>query len=177
VRKNCQMNNEDGFVLIVALLILLVLMILGTAATNTTTIELNIAGNEKVAKVNFYTAESAALEGAQRLINETSETVLLPARNPAPQPSDLVRMSATASSTSAGDRANLDMDGDGSFDLAPSSITVANGIVGEVVTLNGVKSGSSLGMDTSRVYDYTSYGVAQINRGNAIIKVGVKKRF
>ncbi len=41
-------NNEQGFVLIVSLLMLMVLMIIGIAATNTTTIELGISGNDKL---------------------------------------------------------------------------------------------------------------------------------
>ncbi len=68
-------NNEDGFVLIVSLLILMVLIVLGIAATNTTTVELQIVGNEKVAKDNFYKAEAAAYEAAQLLENETAENL------------------------------------------------------------------------------------------------------
>ena len=172
-----KVRDEQGFVLVIALLVMVALTIIGIAATSTTTLELNIAGNTKVSKINFYTAESAAYEGAQRLMNESSESVLLPATNPAPQPTDFVRTAAAVSSPAAVDMANLDTDGDGSFDLNQSSITVPNTIIGEVITLNGVKSGSSLGMDTSRMYDYSAYGVSQANRGEVIIKVGVKKRF
>lgn len=175
-----RINNERGVVLVVALLMMVALTIIGIAATSTTMLELQIAGNSKVSTMNFYTAESAALEGAQRLINETSEAVLLPAINNSSQSADLVRSAASTSTGLTADKDNLDYDGDGNIDindLSPSLMTVANATVGEVVTLNGVKSGSSLGMDTSRVYDYTSYGVSQSNRGNIIIKVGVKKRF
>ncbi|OQY17909.1 MAG: hypothetical protein B6I36_08150 [Desulfobacteraceae bacterium 4572_35.1] len=57
------LKNERGFVLITSLLMLTVLMIIGIAATNTTTIELQISGNDKAAKQNFYASESAAYEG------------------------------------------------------------------------------------------------------------------
>ena len=55
---NKTINNEQGFVLIASLMMLMVLMIIGIAATNTTTIELQISGNDKVQKMNFYVAES-----------------------------------------------------------------------------------------------------------------------
>lgn len=51
-------NNEKGFVLVASLLILMILVVIGIAATNSTTIELQIAGNEKVTQQTFYAAES-----------------------------------------------------------------------------------------------------------------------
>ncbi len=60
-------QNERGFVLITSLMILVVLTIIGIAATNTTMIELQISGNDKVARINFYEAEGTAYEGARWL--------------------------------------------------------------------------------------------------------------
>ena len=51
-------REDDGSVLVVALLILVVLTLLGISATTTTEIELQIAGNEKASKVAFYNADS-----------------------------------------------------------------------------------------------------------------------
>jgi len=58
-------KNEQGFVLIVSLLMLMVLMIIGIAATNTTTIDLQISGNDKVSKQTFYQAEGGIQVGAE----------------------------------------------------------------------------------------------------------------
>jgi len=58
-------KNEQGFVLIVSLLMLLVLMIIGIAATTTTTIDLQISGNDKVSKQTFYQAEAGTQVGAE----------------------------------------------------------------------------------------------------------------
>lgn len=58
------LSNQDGFTLIATLLFLAVLSIIGIAATNTTNIEVNIAGNERSYKQNFYRAEGAAKEAA-----------------------------------------------------------------------------------------------------------------
>ena len=53
-----QAKNEDGSVLVIALLILVFLTIIGISATTTTNIELQIAGNEKFHKIAFYHADS-----------------------------------------------------------------------------------------------------------------------
>ncbi len=58
--------NEDGFALVTAMLFLVALTVIGIAATNTTSIEVDIAGNEKVYRRNFYLAEGAAREAAQQ---------------------------------------------------------------------------------------------------------------
>ena len=52
------LNNKKGFALISTLLVLAVLTVIGIAVTNSTTFELKIAGNEKVAAQRFYAADS-----------------------------------------------------------------------------------------------------------------------
>lgn len=51
-------NNEKGFALVTTVLVLSILTFIGIAAMNTTTFELKIAGNERVAYQRFYTADS-----------------------------------------------------------------------------------------------------------------------
>ncbi|PLX48027.1 MAG: hypothetical protein C0613_12145 [Desulfobulbaceae bacterium] len=50
-------TNEDGYVLVLAMMIMLILTLLGIAATNTTTTELMIAGNDTLHKKTFYEAD------------------------------------------------------------------------------------------------------------------------
>lgn len=50
-------NNEEGFVLIIALMIMVVLTVIGIAATFNTTTELQIAGNDRIHKETFYDAD------------------------------------------------------------------------------------------------------------------------
>ncbi len=166
---NYNIKNENGFVLIVTLLILVVLMLLGTAATNTTTIELHISGNEKVAKLNFYNAESKAMEGAQKLYDETNATKMLPELG---NPADYIRSANATNDEDIEEREikNIDRNNDGVIDASDFT----DGIV---VTLNGVSSGNSLGLETSRLYDYSAYGYSEGDNGKALIKVGIKKRF
>lgn len=61
------LNNENGFVLVTALVILVVLTLLGIMSTKTTMMELMVSGNEKIAKQTFYRADGGT-ELAQELI-------------------------------------------------------------------------------------------------------------
>lgn len=58
-------NNEKGAVLVVALVITGLLMVIGTAIVMTSTIELNIARNEKAAQTAFYRAENGRVIAAE----------------------------------------------------------------------------------------------------------------
>jgi len=110
IQKKKQFGNEDGFVLVISLLILLILVIIGVAATTNTSIELQIAGNEKVHKQTFYQADGGAEMGI-RLTYENAMCINMggfaasppgqfqvmtldfasPGGYPPPSPSDIVR--------------------------------------------------------------------------------------
>ena len=60
-------QNEEGFVLITGLMILVILTLLGIAATRNTSIELQIAGNDKLHKETFYAAEADDILGTEVL--------------------------------------------------------------------------------------------------------------
>lgn len=62
------LKNEDGYVAIVATLAILTLLtVIGISASRVANTELTSARNEVVHKRNFYLAEGAALEAADRL--------------------------------------------------------------------------------------------------------------
>ncbi len=67
-------RNENGFVLITALIMLVVLMVIGMAATNTSTVELQISGNNKASTQTFYQADGGARVGIA-LVEENIEEV------------------------------------------------------------------------------------------------------
>ncbi len=71
-------QGEEGFVLVSILTIMVMLVMLGLASTTSTVMELHIAGNDRVYKENFYRAEGAAMESAQRLANEKDTDELRP---------------------------------------------------------------------------------------------------
>ena len=67
--KNEVIDNERGFVLIIALLMLVILTSLGIYASVNTNTELQISGNERVAKDVFYIAESGWMRAFQWIEN------------------------------------------------------------------------------------------------------------
>jgi Tfp pilus assembly protein PilX len=57
------LNKQDGFVLVTALIIMVILLLLGTFALNTTTTEIQIAGNDRISKEDFFNQESCIASG------------------------------------------------------------------------------------------------------------------
>jgi len=55
-------KNEEGVVMIAALLILVLLTIIGIASTNISNTEVKIAVHELIHQQNFYRAEGATLQ-------------------------------------------------------------------------------------------------------------------
>ncbi|NDY71794.1 hypothetical protein DO021_01415 [Desulfobacter hydrogenophilus] len=53
-----QLKDEQGFALVITLLVLALLTMMGTAAINTTSFELKITGNERMARQRFIIADS-----------------------------------------------------------------------------------------------------------------------
>jgi hypothetical protein len=53
-------GNEQGSVLLLALLIITLLVLIGVWSTNTSTTETTIAGNQKLSKIAFYNADGGA---------------------------------------------------------------------------------------------------------------------
>jgi len=68
-------RNQEGFVLVTALLILVVLSIMGTASMMLRNTEQKITSNVEVFQHNFYVLETTALEGITTL-EGLSDTVL-----------------------------------------------------------------------------------------------------
>jgi Tfp pilus assembly protein PilX len=66
------LRDERGNALVVALLMLVVLTLLGIAALSTSTVELQISGNDKVTKKAFYSADGGT-EMASELLEQNIE--------------------------------------------------------------------------------------------------------
>lgn len=67
------LGNEGGFVLLTALMMLVVLMVIGLIATDTTTVELQVAGNGKADKQTFYQADGGGEAGMSLLQENIAE--------------------------------------------------------------------------------------------------------
>jgi Tfp pilus assembly protein PilX len=156
-------REDDGSIIIIVLVILMLVTIMGISSTTTSTIELQIAANEKKYKENFYTAEAATMEALQRMDAADSERMKL---NNAPSTLawmmpgevDLTDSSAVAAATVASDT------DDGSRYYAIN---------------RGVTTGTSLGMTgSSRLYTFEVHGfMDEGTGGSSHIEVGYKRRF
>jgi Tfp pilus assembly protein PilX len=60
-------QNENGFVMVMALLLLLVLTLLGIASIGTTNFETLISGNERLGHTAFYAAEAGVQVGLNQM--------------------------------------------------------------------------------------------------------------
>ena len=69
-------GNEDGYILMVSLIILVLATMIGIAASTTASIELQISGSDKRHAENFYKAEAAAMAGASALQGTDPDTLL-----------------------------------------------------------------------------------------------------
>lgn len=154
--------EHEGSVLIVCVVMLILMSVIGIAATTTAVIELRIAGNERVYARNFYLAESAVMEGAQRMQNISD-----PIRNP-----------PVWLETDLGSVADVDVCEDIFWECENSS-TAECGLSGArfFAVSQGIASGSSLDASRSRVHAFAIYGRCGVNNGNAIIKAGYRKAF
>ena len=160
------LRNEEGSVLLVAIMILILLTLIGFAATNTTSIEISISGNEKVYKQNFYMADGAVSEAIQRIQNEN-----IP---------DQLRAGVTSykwiNSCSDLDSTAWGNDGQGG---TVNSATSGLGSSFEVFDggIAGGNSASSIKMTSSSVHEYLIYGRSAVNNAQTVIEAGFKKRF
>jgi PilX N-terminal len=59
------LKNEQGSLILITVVILMVLTVIGISMTTTTSIELQIAGNDKLIKTAFYEADGAIDVGAE----------------------------------------------------------------------------------------------------------------
>lgn len=173
-------DNEQGVAIITALLVLLLLSIIAITATKTTTTEKNMVRSEAVFERDFYLAESAAMEGLQKIENESAPKELL---------APLIVLAGAGQSNNAGllvspdpdnpddEQENLDTNDDGVVDETDYDASELATETHRLVVQLPISSGSSLALGSSRLYSYMSYGVTNFEGGRAMIKVGYKKRF
>ena len=158
-----KVKNEEGSVLIVALIVLVLLTLLGIFATRTSEVEIQIAANDLRYKRNVYSAEAVAMECAQTL-----------------KDADVLDTGALAWLHILGGFDRDDVLNDDYWDNSNS--TVSN--TGDTSTrymakVEGIAEQTSLDMTKSRVHMYAIYGrrldPTKPNEGRSIVNVGYKK--
>ncbi|RJQ64144.1 MAG: hypothetical protein C4530_02570 [Desulfobacteraceae bacterium] len=171
--RKAYIDNENGSVLVIALVMLAFISLLGISVTTTSTTEVQIAGNDRIYKQNVYKAEAAAMEGAQRIENETSKQVLMRA-TPTAWLSDSDSMTTPTTADS------WDHDGEGGNDnsqAADASIDSEGNTYFSVVD-RGIAPGGSLSMGGgTQLHEYAVYGFYNGTQGQVLVEIGYRKRF
>lgn len=172
------LQNENGVAIIAALLFLMLLSVVAITFTDTTVTEKAIVRSESVFERAFYKAESGAMEGIQKLANESDPAELLPNKGGAVKNAGLLFSL---------DREELD-DNDAMIGTAANLGNPASWNTSEmdghtfrrVVLPDG---GGSLGHESSlkvtqaRDYYYYSFGFSEADEGSALVKIGYVKHF
>ena len=158
-------NNENGSAIVLAMLILVVLTVLGIASINTSSIELQIARNERIYQQNFYQAESAATEGAQKIEDSGSLDVAL-AQTWCKKSLDDDDYDDDDSSDTDDPGAWTDADPDDSLGLDATVSVVLKGIVGSI----------DMTSEVGNKYKYAIRGYGKANNGKVLIEIGYKIR-
>lgn len=159
------LKSEDGSVLVIALIMMVLITLVGLSTNRTASIELQIAGNEKVFKQNLFTAEAAAMEAMQRL-EEVDNLIENPAVFLIPE-----------DTVTDNDIRNADNweNGFGGTNAAVSTTLDGGGNVRYVAVSMGIEPGSGLGLGGSRIYSYKVFGRSSQNNGESIILMGYRK--
>ncbi|MDY6989022.1 MAG: pilus assembly PilX N-terminal domain-containing protein [Thermodesulfobacteriota bacterium] len=176
------LKNENGSVMVVGILVLMLASLIGVAAITTSTIEVEVTGNHKLHKENFYRAEGAAMLAAQLLEDERDGAALcdLPYGQPDPEnpaaPPDLWfrnDLSGFPDPDNVANDYNWDpyINGSGEAPLDDSGKTRFMAIH------KGYSGTSSVRMDGSGVHTIALYGRSKKEKGSALIEMGYKKRY
>jgi hypothetical protein len=164
-------KNEEGAVMIAALLILVLLTIIGIASTNISNTEVMIATHELIHQQNFYRAEGATLQALDLMEGE---------ENPETVDPPLAWLTQTLANSenllTSGDLYNPTFWESGSADATPGASSLSD--TRFVVVSGGIVEGESLDMGSTKIHRYGLYGrCAPPNRGAVTVEVGYLKAF
>ena len=190
-------SRESGSVLVIALIMIVLLTIIGISASKTSEIEIMIAGNERVAKENFYLAEGAARRAVMAMENADL-------KNNAPDwvyeeidSSDTTKreyedMATGAKLLPASDQANhtlpydfLDVESliheDDNWDPGPPSYSYQIPNMGTNTRILAIKKGLA-GKTSAKAtgplpYDFAVYGRSVHKNGLGLVVVGYRKAY
>jgi hypothetical protein len=167
MKGKCVLGNEDGSVLVIALVMLALLTIMGISATTTSNIEIQIARNIEYYTQNLYMAEAAAMEAAQELENRNLQTNRPNYLKPTWPNANALVDKAGSIPNGAYWTVNADPSDDPGLDDFTQKLASSEGIVG----------GSSLDMGKSSVYGYTVFGRSESNNSVVIVELGYRKAY
>ena len=156
--------SEQGTAVIIAVLFLTLMTIIGVTMLQNTTLELQVVRNDMIIKDQLHRAEAAAMEGTQWIEN-AAVTAL----------EDL--SSASFISQSDLNLTTLDLN-DGSWS---SSIVDPGGGPGNITGFRIVDETGIVDLTQTNLHTYKVYGFydrpSGMNRGQALVEIGYKRRF
>ena len=167
------LNNEEGSVLVISLVMLVLLTLMGIYAATTTEIELQIAGNERIYKRNLYTAESAAMECAQNMETvPTLDSALITWLNPI---NSITRDNARDNNFWVTDTTNP------AVNSSEATVDDPDNNAEFMAVDQGIAVSSSLDMTKSNVHEYLIYGrwrdAGRPQEGRGLIAIGYRRAF
>ena len=163
--KSSPLNSQDGHVAIVAALVILTLLtIICFSAARVANNEVTMARNESVHQRNFYLAEGAAMEAADRLTHTANLKDNVPAW-----------MEKDAGSIDVDTTLRSYLSGKETVKPLPSAVDDANRAT-VVAGVEGVAPGGSLGMHAPTIYILGIYGRCQWD-GESIVKIGYRAAY
>ena len=157
VNRKRVIQNEEGSVLVLGLLMVVLLTVLGMAATRTSTIEIQIAGNERDYRENFYRAEGAAKMAAQLLHNLTADQRGNPAQ---------INWLNAIYSTDIGDPDN--------WDETTSQVAIIDPNTRYAAVEESVAGSLDMGAK-HHLWDYSVYGFHDSVKGRVMIQLGCRE--
>jgi type IV pilus assembly protein PilX len=152
------LNNEDGSLIVIVLMVLTLLTLVGTTGIHTANTEIEIATSELIYQTNFYLAEGAAMEAVATLENDSDPLTSSP---------DWLQTTPGAMSME-----NYTED---TYPSATATIDAQNDSYFKVA-YEGITAGSSKDMSKSRLHDFTIYGRSE-KRGTTEVRIGYRKVF
>ena len=162
--KEGVMNNEDGNVLIITLIILVALTFLGITSTKMSSIDLLVSGNKKIYTQNLYNAERAAYHAVQAL-----------------ESTDLEASPPSWYSSTLGDVTEADVLNDANWDNDTfTGINVATDIADAkylAYFADVTDIGMSLDMAKTKIRAFAVIGRSEKARGKSMVEVGFRKAY
>ncbi len=157
------LKNEEGFLILIALMFLVLLTIVGLAASNASKTEVQIVTSELIYQDNFYRTEAAVMEGAELL-----ENLADPQTTP---PAWLTPVAGGITSANLGTAW-----AGGNPDVSPAPATIDSANCQFMSSYEAITPGSSVVMNAPKIHEFSIYGRCN-DRGIAEIRIGMRKAF
>ena len=185
-----QMNNQQGSVMALALMIMVTLTVVGLTAINDTLVESSVARNHTLYRQTLYLAEASVRQAVQVMEDYTDDNAVTDQLMDDTNPSVLPWMQHYLHFDFGQDVNFGDFRGDdggvdyGSF--VPTMLVDAShpneNASGYVVRYEGIAAGSSLDMtDPTSLYQFSVYGRGvgpmRHDKSESLVKVGYRMRY